>query len=127
VAGDKMASVTGFPYCGTNESGFSGLPGGARYNNGIFNDIGTLVYWWSSVESSTTTAWSRMLYYGMVNCSGTLKTRRAVTVFGVSGIFSEHGDHLLSAAAFAAAKLKTGEKQCKKWCPRFSEIAMFQL
>lgn len=30
----------------TNESGFTGLPGGTRYNSGGFENLGTLGYWW---------------------------------------------------------------------------------
>ena len=47
---------------GTNESGFSGLPGGNRNYNGIFVTIGGTGYWWSSTEYSTSLAWYRGLY-----------------------------------------------------------------
>jgi uncharacterized protein (TIGR02145 family) len=70
VAGGKMKS-TGTQYwlspntSATNESGFSGLPGGSRLNYyGGFNDVGSYGNWWSSTESSTATAWFRTLYYG---------------------------------------------------------------
>jgi uncharacterized protein (TIGR02145 family) len=71
VAGGKLKS-TGLQYWGspnqdaTNESGFSGLPGGGRDgDNGIFVSIGNYGYWWSSTESSATSAWSRgLLYFG---------------------------------------------------------------
>jgi uncharacterized protein (TIGR02145 family) len=69
VAGGKMKS-TGTQYWlspnrdATNSSGWSGLPGGYRFNNGTFNFIGLQGYWWSSTESSTNYAWSRGLGYG---------------------------------------------------------------
>jgi uncharacterized protein (TIGR02145 family) len=47
----------------TNESGFSGLPGGGRNYFGTYNDIGGYGYWWSSTEGSTSSAWSRFLDY----------------------------------------------------------------
>jgi uncharacterized protein (TIGR02145 family) len=47
----------------TNESGFSGLPGGLRDGNGSYYYIGFYGYWWSSTESSTADAWSRYLLY----------------------------------------------------------------
>jgi uncharacterized protein (TIGR02145 family) len=48
----------------TNESGFSGLPGGPRYDDGTFNDIGYGGYWWSSSEYvAAGYAWGRGLYY----------------------------------------------------------------
>ena len=45
----------------TNESGFTGLPGGNRYYDGNFNYIGYNVNWWSSSESYTYYAWVRFL------------------------------------------------------------------
>ncbi len=54
---------------GTNESGFSGLPGADCGYNGTFYDIGEKCYWWSSSESSNFNAWGRYLgyLYGDVN------------------------------------------------------------
>ena len=69
IAGGKMKEAgTGFwltPNTGaTNESGFTGLPGGyRRSDNGSFNYIGNLGFWWSSSEGSTTNAWDRALKY----------------------------------------------------------------
>ena len=66
VAGGKMKS-TGTQYWvspntyATNESGFSGLPGGIRTS--AFNEIGSNGIWWSSTETNTTNAWDRVLYY----------------------------------------------------------------
>ena len=72
VAGGKMkvAGTTRWttPNTGaTNESGFAGLPGGNRYNNGAFYNVGSTGSWWSSTEGSTTNAWSRFLFYDGVN------------------------------------------------------------
>jgi len=47
----------------TNSSGFAGLPGGYRYYNGTFFNIGDYGLWWSSTEGGTTYAWTRNLYY----------------------------------------------------------------
>ena len=69
VAGTKMKSTDfwadyeGNSGNGTNESGFSGLPGGSRYFNGSFTSIGMGGYWWSSTEVSTANAWGRTLGY----------------------------------------------------------------
>ncbi len=46
-----------------NESGFAGLPGGARNESGTFDTIGSFGYWWSSTENNTSFAWLRALYY----------------------------------------------------------------
>ncbi len=66
VAGKKMKSKTGWKDSGngTDESGFSGLPGGSRDNDGTFNFIGNYGYWWSSSEYFTDNTWSRYLGYG---------------------------------------------------------------
>ena len=67
VAGGKMKQ-TGIGYWNapntdaTNESGFTGLPGGTRYDIGSYSDIGDFGYWWSSTESNTNYAWIRDLY-----------------------------------------------------------------
>jgi uncharacterized protein (TIGR02145 family) len=50
----------------TNESGFSGLPGGFRSNDG-FHFVGNYGFWWSSTEDDTYDAWSRFLFYGNSN------------------------------------------------------------
>lgn len=47
----------------TNESGFSGLPGGFLRHNGNFNFVGNTGYWWSATEPSALTAWYRDLKY----------------------------------------------------------------
>jgi uncharacterized protein (TIGR02145 family) len=64
-AGTKMKSTSGWKDNGngTNSSGFSGLPGGYRFNDGTFSGIGYYGYWWSSSESYTDDAWYRSLYY----------------------------------------------------------------
>lgn len=66
TAGGKMKS-TGTQYWqspntgATNESGFSGLPGGYRTDGGQFGS--GFGYWWSYTESSTVAAWNRILPY----------------------------------------------------------------
>jgi uncharacterized protein (TIGR02145 family) len=41
---------------GTNKSGFMGLPGGYRIENGSFLNIGSIGIWWSTTESKASTA-----------------------------------------------------------------------
>jgi uncharacterized protein (TIGR02145 family) len=45
----------------TNESGFSGLPGGYRYTGGQYYDLGSHAVLWSSTEASSDFAWCRNL------------------------------------------------------------------
>jgi uncharacterized protein (TIGR02145 family) len=65
AAGHKMKSQVGWRDNGngSNRSGFSGLPGGGRFFNGAFNNIGNNGGWWSSTEASTGSAWFRYLDY----------------------------------------------------------------
>jgi uncharacterized protein (TIGR02145 family) len=71
VAGGKMKATIlwNSPNTGaTNESDFTGLPGGYRGSSGVFNRIGGNGYWWSSSKYSALSAWSRYLgcYYGSI-------------------------------------------------------------
>jgi len=67
VAGTKMKNTSGWTDDdgesgnGTNESGFSGLPGGFRYGYGGYHYIGYGGYWWSASELSTDNAYYRYL------------------------------------------------------------------
>lgn len=53
---------------GTDDYGFSGLPGGICDYIGIFGDLGYSGYWWSSTEYSPGNAWKYRLsfYFGYV-------------------------------------------------------------
>jgi uncharacterized protein (TIGR02145 family) len=55
AAGTKMKSTGGWDDNGngTNESGFSGFPGGSRQNEGTFLNIGTMGFWWSTSGSAS--------------------------------------------------------------------------
>ena len=70
VAGTKLKSTYGWiengnypTIYGTNESGFTGFPGGYRSKDGDFASIGASCIWWSSSEANTTNAWDRWLNY----------------------------------------------------------------
>jgi len=45
----------------TNESGFTGLPGGYRLYDGSFTKIGIGGYWWSSTEKNANNVWVQNL------------------------------------------------------------------
>lgn len=68
VAGGKMKTTETCdwysPNTGaTNESGFSGLPGGFRNEIGYFQDVAYNGYWWFSNEYSTIYAWGWFVSY----------------------------------------------------------------
>jgi uncharacterized protein (TIGR02145 family) len=46
----------------TNQKGFIALPGGFRYYDGTFYNLGYEGNWWSVSESEKTSAWNRTLY-----------------------------------------------------------------
>jgi len=69
VAGGKMkencTTLWASPNTGaTNESGFSGLPGGNRWNsNGVFYHLGSYCNLWSATQYDATNAWVRSLSF----------------------------------------------------------------
>jgi len=48
---------------GTDDYGFSGLPGGSRESDGPFGLLGRGGYWWSSTEGTSTGAWAWGMHY----------------------------------------------------------------
>jgi uncharacterized protein (TIGR02145 family) len=82
IAGGKMKSTGTSLWkspntAANNESGFTGLPGGCRYNFGIFNGIDLSAYWWSSSEHDLTNTLYRYLTYNtgdVMGLSGGYKT-----------------------------------------------------
>jgi uncharacterized protein (TIGR02145 family) len=72
-AGGKMKSTaslwTNPNTDATNESGFTGLPGGSRDNSGPFYSIGGNGRWWSLSGYDTALAWCRRLNYNAGDAS----------------------------------------------------------
>lgn len=54
---------------GSNNSGFSGLPGGECNNTGVFSYIGKFGTWWSSSESDVRNAWIFYMSFGYNSCN----------------------------------------------------------
>ncbi len=46
----------------TNTTGYLGLPGGSRFDNGTFSGIGTTGYCWTSTDYSVNYAWNHSLF-----------------------------------------------------------------
>lgn len=66
---------------GTDEFGFSALPGGLRYYyDGSFINIGSHGYWWSSTERQHTNAWIRLIY----NADGDMRRSSSIRWSGLS-------------------------------------------
>ena len=68
IAGGKMKETGTIhwlsPNTGaTNSSGFTGLPGGTRYNDGVFNLINNYGFWWSTTPNAAIDAYFRFLVY----------------------------------------------------------------
>jgi len=67
-AGVKLKSTSGWndydgKSNGTNEHGFSALPGGDGNSVGSFSDVGRYGRWWSATEGSAVYAWGRYVGY----------------------------------------------------------------
>ena len=71
LAADKLKeAVTAHwnkPNTATNESGFTGLPGGYRTNSGELNYVGYVGYWWSATEGNASYPWYRDMTYNARN------------------------------------------------------------
>lgn len=73
VAGGKMKTTGTLPAVtglwqdpntdATNESGFSGLPGGYCSDTGLFNTQQAFGFWWSSSQTNATLALTRLLRF----------------------------------------------------------------
>ncbi len=76
VAGGKLkesgTTHWSFPNNGaTNESGFNALPGGYRYHLGNYSSIYNSAYFWTSTQSSASSAWYKYLYYNSTDVTTT--------------------------------------------------------
>jgi len=89
IAGDKLKEegTTHWlsPNSGTNESGFSAIPGGSRFCDvlfsirdtiGTFSDLGVIGYWWSSTEFQTYYALSRSISNSLSGVGRVLNYRK---------------------------------------------------
>jgi uncharacterized protein (TIGR02145 family) len=65
TAGKKLKAKRGWNNDGngTDELGFSALPGGYGLSNGSFVDVGDFGYWWSATENDSGSAYSRNVDY----------------------------------------------------------------
>jgi len=67
IAGKKLKSTTGWVGSvsgnGTDDFGFSALPGGYDNSGGNFNNAGYGGYWWSATENGASGAWYRYMNY----------------------------------------------------------------
>jgi uncharacterized protein (TIGR02145 family) len=64
---DGTAGNVGNDQASNNKSGFRAVPGGFRYQEGPFEDLGNSVSWWSSTEAMATWAYTRDLSYDSGN------------------------------------------------------------
>ena len=72
IALDKLIDLN-WSSSASNSSGFSALPSGLRYTDGIFRDIGIQTAWWSSDLANATRAWKWSVIHSSVT-KGSSKT-----------------------------------------------------
>jgi uncharacterized protein (TIGR02145 family) len=65
VAGTELKSASGWDSNGngTDDYGFSALPGGDGGSSGSFDSVGYNGFWWSATENNAASAWYRRMYY----------------------------------------------------------------
>jgi len=82
AAGTKLKSSEGWEQNGngTNSSGFTGLPGGYRYYDGTFYNIGSNGSWWSTTKTRPKIAW----YRNLLSSSGDINRRNSNQRYGFS-------------------------------------------
>lgn len=91
TAGIKLKDTTNWTFYseatkGTNSSGFSALPGGARNYVGQFYGLGDDAYFWTATGSPTnagTTAWIWYLHYTYAQVHHTIGTKTMVDGYSV--------------------------------------------
>jgi len=68
-AGKKLKSKTGWNENGngTNDYGWSALPGGNGFSSGYFLDVGNAGYWWDTTEDNADEALGRGMDYDTEN------------------------------------------------------------
>ena len=67
IEGKKLKAASGWNSngSGTDEYGFSALPGGLGYSDGSFYYVGSYGFWWSASELDSDYAYSRNMYYNL--------------------------------------------------------------
>jgi uncharacterized protein (TIGR02145 family) len=60
TSGTKLKSKSP-DWNGTDDYGFSALPGGGRNSLGTFNDLGAYGYWWTATEIDASNAYRRRM------------------------------------------------------------------
>ena len=64
TAGIKLKAASGWSSGnGTDDFGFSALPGGFGSSGGSFGTVGDYGYWWSATEGNASGAYYRDMYY----------------------------------------------------------------
>lgn len=74
----KNSTVSGTPgndVQNNNRSGFNAVASGQRHLSGVFNNISTSNFWWSSTESETAEVWYRSLYYTNTNTNSNFASK----------------------------------------------------
>jgi len=71
TAGTKLKSTSGWYNNGngTDDFGFSALPGSYRYSDGSFNYVGYFGFWWTATEYSSSNAYYRTMDYNYTGVS----------------------------------------------------------
>jgi uncharacterized protein (TIGR02145 family) len=67
-----------------NESGFTGLPGGYRYDSGSFYNVGNNGVWWSASENTFFLLPALAWYHGLNYLDGSLDREYAYKFGGLS-------------------------------------------
>jgi uncharacterized protein (TIGR02145 family) len=82
IAGIRLKSTSGWHIGsghvpGTNETGFSALPGGDRWTDGTFGNVGGWGHWWSATENGASLARNRSMHWNYSNVNSWINSKMA--------------------------------------------------
>jgi len=105
--GQVMDTYMVIDFCGTDDYGFSALPGGCGNSDGrIFYQVGSLGYWWSSTQNSATNAWFRFMQYGYDNVDRSGSSKSGLKSVRCLQDYTEAEKKAMKAKEDAEAKAK---------------------
>jgi len=94
TAGTKLKAKSGWDtdgyIAGTDNYGFSALPGGRSYSDGSFDDLDEYVSWWSSTDYDSDRAYFRRIDYNRENVTRNYRAKEYM--FSVRCVQGSSGD-----------------------------------
>jgi len=128
TAGKKLKSTSGWNYYldllsgnGTDDFGFSALPGGGRSAYGHFESAGDLGYWWTATENETDEAYYRSMHHYYDNDSVHVFAAEKEVGFSVRCLRGDSGGNLSDLDS--AKRMMDDDEERKKEGERIEKLS----